>query len=175
MYLPQRALLLPVCCCYRHILVAVGADRMLRFWECFSGALLCEHFTAHQQGESVAALALAPDNSTLVTADTAGYIMVSVCQQLREQHMKITCRIASVCRAASVAVRGWCCDLLCSHCCALGVLSCCCLCSCRCGTSPACASQQPTEQHPAVQQQDQGPAVQCQQQQQAAMGAAALV
>jgi hypothetical protein len=49
---------------------------MLRFWECFSGALLCEHFTAHQQGESVAALAVAPDNSTVVTADTAGYIMV---------------------------------------------------------------------------------------------------
>jgi hypothetical protein len=49
---------------------------MLRFWECFSGALLAEHFTAHQQGESVAALAVAPDNSTVVTADTAGYIMV---------------------------------------------------------------------------------------------------
>ncbi|WIA32779.1 hypothetical protein OEZ86_005963 [Tetradesmus obliquus] len=67
----------------RHILVAVGADRMLRFWECFSGALLCEHFTAHQQGESVAGLALAPDNSSLVTADTAGYIMVWDISSLR--------------------------------------------------------------------------------------------
>ncbi|KAF6253190.1 WD40-repeat-containing domain protein [Scenedesmus sp. NREL 46B-D3] len=60
----------------RHVLVAVGADRMLRFWDCFSGALLCEHFTGHQRDESVAALALAPDNSTAATADTAGYIMV---------------------------------------------------------------------------------------------------
>lgn len=61
----------------RHVLVAVGADRVMRFWDCFSGACLAETFTGHQQGESVAALALAPDNKTAVTADTAGYIMVS--------------------------------------------------------------------------------------------------
>lgn len=60
----------------RHILVAIGADRMLRFWDCFSGVCVVDHFTGHKQGESVVALTLAPDNMTLVTADTAGYIMV---------------------------------------------------------------------------------------------------
>lgn len=63
-------------CCFRHVLVAVGADRVIRFWDTFTGACLAEQFTGHKQGESVAALTLSPDNTTVVTADTAGYIMV---------------------------------------------------------------------------------------------------
>eukprot|EP00775_Hariotina_reticulata_P006349 gene6349-6582_t len=60
----------------RHVLMAVGADRYMRFWDSYSGTLLLEHFTGHSQGSSVAAAALSPDNKMLATADSAGFIMV---------------------------------------------------------------------------------------------------
>lgn len=63
---------------HRHILVAVGADCVLRFWDCYSGNCL-EHDAQHgtaAQGQALCAVAVSPDNSTLVTADTAGNVAV---------------------------------------------------------------------------------------------------
>ena len=61
----------------RHVLVATGADRVMRFWDAScAGALLCGVPTGHLQGSNVIALAVAHTNDTVVTADTGGYVMV---------------------------------------------------------------------------------------------------
>lgn len=61
--------------------MAVGADCVLRFWDCHSGNCLehldPQHDTAAQgEPEVLCAVAVSPDNSTLVTADTAGSVAV---------------------------------------------------------------------------------------------------
>lgn len=61
---------------FRHVLVSAGADRWLRWWDVHEGRLLAVQFTGHAAGENLPGLAVSPDNSTLVTGDTAGYVMV---------------------------------------------------------------------------------------------------
>jgi len=59
------------------VLVAVGADCVLRFWDCHSGNCL-EHSTADTTaaGHTLCAVALSPDNTKAVTADTAGTVTI---------------------------------------------------------------------------------------------------
>lgn len=59
------------------MLVAVGADCVLRFWDCHSGNCL-EHSTADTTaaGHTLCAVALSPDNTKAVTADTAGTVTI---------------------------------------------------------------------------------------------------
>lgn len=56
--------------------MAGGADRWLRFWDVRTSVLLHEHFTGHVAGESVVSLAVSPDNLHIVTADSAGFVLV---------------------------------------------------------------------------------------------------
>lgn len=50
----------------------------MRFWDVHVPDVpLAEVFTGHKMGETVAALALSPDNSYAVTGDSAGFIKVS--------------------------------------------------------------------------------------------------
>ncbi|KAK9816486.1 hypothetical protein WJX72_000893 [[Myrmecia] bisecta] len=57
-----------------YVLVAVGADGWLRFWDAMHGRLLLECNAGHKVEESLLALCASPDNSRLVTGDSAGYI-----------------------------------------------------------------------------------------------------
>lgn len=68
---------LPVVVLIRYILVAVGADRWMRFWNVHDGTCLLQLFTGHKAGESVMAVAVDADNRTIVTGDAAGFIKVS--------------------------------------------------------------------------------------------------
>jgi len=60
----------------RNILVSVGADRFMRFWEVHEGVCVLEVFTGHKLGETVLALAIDPKNEVVVTGDSGGFIKV---------------------------------------------------------------------------------------------------
>ncbi|MEW5310065.1 MAG: hypothetical protein WDW38_001897 [Sanguina aurantia] len=60
----------------RHILVSVGADRMMRFWNVTEGDCVLEVFTGHRMGETVQALAADPINMLIATGDSAGFMKV---------------------------------------------------------------------------------------------------
>lgn len=63
-----------------HILLSVGADRMLRLWDALEGRLVLEVYTAHRLGESIVSLACRQDNKYIATGDSSGWM--KVCRDL---------------------------------------------------------------------------------------------